>query len=115
MRPHETAWKIIKVSAYVGRTSTSFSKRWTTHRADFKKPISTSEHAKYDNEKDASALRRHIERYHPEEDKNFHLCYKVAFVESMGTSDIHIQENKWKDIIKPKINVARMITSNFVA
>ena len=68
-----------KVSAYVGRTSTSFSKRWTTYRADFKKQVRACDTAKYDNEKDSSALRRHIERYHSAHLlRPFALDYKVV-------------------------------------
>ena len=97
---------------YVGQTATSFSTRWTGHRAAWKKFSNSQQTKDKKNElNEEQALFDHYLKYH-REDSNLKLteAYKVTFIEEPRKYNLDLAENYWIAKLNSKINV---IKSNF--
>ena len=100
----------------MGQTATSFSTRWTGHRAAWKKFATKIDHKKESKTElnEEQALFDHYKKYHQQELKNaknkLTEAYKITFIEQPTKYHLDIAENYWIAKLKSQINI---IKSNF--
>lgn len=103
---------------YVGQTCTSFAKRWSSHRASWKKDLLNTTQQNFSKKSDETALLDHYRNEHPEmlnDFKNnkstfgFDTAFKVTFVDD-NTGDLHLKEDFWKQKLHAKLNRCNVVT-----
>ena len=94
---------------YVGQTKNTFSTRWNTHRAVWKK-------FDLSDNNDKSALLRHYANCHTQ---NFNTkptisdCFSVIFVEEPKLSHLDWCEDKWYNKLEADININKLLLPRF--
>ena len=90
---------------YVGQTVNKFSKRWTTHRSQWK--------ANTQQKNDNAALRLHFANFHQDQiNPQLSECYEITYVfKPYDPSNLDIYESQWIHKLKAKININKTIFS----
>ena len=94
---------------YVAQTKNTFSTRWNTHRAVWKK-------FDLSDNNDKSALLRHNANCHTQ---NFNTkptisdCFSVIFVEEPKLSHLDWCEDKWYNELEADININKLLLPRF--
>lgn len=94
-------------ATYIGLTSNEFSKRFGTHRQNFKSNINADNSDKY-------ALALHYKKCHHELERLPELeeAYDLVYLERPEMNKLKEAEDKWKHLSKATINIQKMITPN---
>ena len=104
---------------YVGQTSTTFAKRWNTHRKTWKDMITCGKYnyaKKQDNFDDNNALFDHYQNFHKNLiTKNLQLwnAYHITFVERPRRLELDVSENFWIEKTAAEINKAKTLLPKF--
>ena len=90
-------------AVYVGQTSTSFSKRWNSHRATWRKGCK--------GVGDQAALRVHYDTQHPAgKDKELSQAFIVIFVDKPNEfRNLDFCESLWVNRLQAQINLNRTL------
>ena len=101
---------LICANQYVGQTYKSFTTRWNSHRATWKKGDvgGTAEDKTFG---DKAALRLHYFKHHHEEKRReLSSAFKVVFVDRpTSLSRLDLLESQWISRLKAKININKTV------
>ena len=103
---------LICKETYIGQTCNSFSKRWNTHRQDWKKMMNQDQKSQDNQEKenDNQVLFKHYQKMHKTIIKKkikIWEAYSLIFVERPDRRELDTAESFWIDKTEAKINKAR--------
>ena len=99
---------VSKIGTYVGMTCTSFNKRMSGHRTDFKTNIRIDP-----KNADRYALARHYKEKHANMAlPTFEEAFELIFLEQPANmSEIRLSEDTWANKLKANLNVQKMVTT----
>ena len=88
---------------YVGQTITSFSKRWCSHRHNWKNMVTNEIN-------DKAALKLHYTKKHPTSNKVFKKAFSITFIDTTKNhSELDFLESKWINKLQATININKTI------
>ena len=88
---------------YVGQTITSFSKRWSSHRHNWKNMVTNEIN-------DRAALKLHYTKKHPTSNKVSKKSFSITFIDTTKNhSELDFLESKWINKLQATININKTI------